>query len=130
VQIPLFVKDFEKDRIGRQLTILFLTIFILVKANPYYYRCQYFSTASETDSQLSFSIKAKPDHYNFLIRVQKSIVEENKASILPTVKFSGIPLILFALGGVFILLRCPIYSAITASIDSQRLCIAYGILRL
>jgi len=130
VQIPRVVKYSEKDRLPKQVTILFLAIFFLVKANPYYYQCQYFPTLPGTHSVQTISTNEKSNHQAFLVRVQKSIVEEQPGSFIPAIKFSGIPLLIFAFGLFTLIYGHYIHYSFAARTAGKRLCFAYCTLRL
>src|SRR6185312_7687735 len=130
VQLPRIVKYSENDRLARHLTVLFLAIFIFVKANPYYYICQYFPPARSVSPAQIFTFNAKDNHQSFLVRVQKSIIEETPSSSIPAIKFTGTPFVLFALGVLLIVFSRRIYSSFVTQSGSPRLCFAYCVLRL
>jgi hypothetical protein len=105
-------------------------IFFLVKANPYYYICQYFPQLQTINAEKAFSFSPKRDHHSFLVRVQKSIVEENAGSAIPAIKFSGILLFLFIFGSLFTLTGLHIYPVFKKIQQSRQLCLANCVLRL
>jgi hypothetical protein len=73
----------------KQITIVFLTIFILVKVSPAYYQYQFLPRQLAGYDSTSAFFQAS-HHPNFLIRVYKGVVDNDTFKALPKIKFSGI----------------------------------------
>jgi hypothetical protein len=120
----------KKYLFKRQLPLFFLVIFFLIKANPYYYVCQYFPSIQSINSEKAISFNPRRDHHNFLVRVQKSIVEEDAGTSIPAIKFSGLLLSLFKFGSLLTLAGLYIYPPFVKIKQSRQLCLAHCVLRL
>ena len=88
----------------KQVTIVFLAIFTLIKISPVYYRYQLIP-AFEHENITGFVRHVdERTNQNIFVRVYTSIVEENDYITVPKINFSGIPFDIFFLGiGVIIL---------------------------
>jgi hypothetical protein len=90
------------SKLKKLIALVFLAIFVLVKISPDYYRYQLLPALSTGNSAL------EPIHYgtcqnaNFLIRIQKGIVENDTFKIVPEIKFSGFLFALMFLGAYLI----------------------------
>jgi len=91
------VYGFKKHPLKKQLTILLLVLFALIKANPSYYILQYsvVPAIAHSRQQAHFDNTHRTDH--LLIKLDKSITESVDSKHVPEIKFAGIPFVLFFL---------------------------------
>jgi hypothetical protein len=82
----------------RQVTIVFLLTFTLIKISPIYYRYQLLPVFGRGNSTVAIKPGGINDRGNFLVRVDKSIVDEINHPQVPKIKFSGISFELFFAG--------------------------------
>jgi hypothetical protein len=81
----------------KQVTIVFLAIFTLIKISPVYYQYQLIPAFGHENVQASIKHVDEPANQNILIRVYKSIVEKNDYIAVPKIIFSGTPFGMFFL---------------------------------
>lgn len=90
----------ESNRIKNHLTILFLVVFTLIKISPDYFLCQ-FTPQSERTGLKEFTkthTENTKSHADFKVRADKAIDDKTEASLIPAIKFTGIPFEIFFLG--------------------------------
>lgn len=78
------------------VTLLFTILFLLVKVNPYYYSWQNTISPRRTENNTSSSLQARPKRHDVHVVIDKSITE-NKQSLLPAIRFTGILFTFFVL---------------------------------
>ncbi|HEY9001936.1 MAG TPA: hypothetical protein VIM89_11330 [Mucilaginibacter sp.] len=74
--------------------MLLIVLFIIIKANPYYYICQNMPATGRAIKK-GISISKHNNQQAFLIKFDKSITESIDDQNVPDIKFTGIPFILF-----------------------------------
>jgi hypothetical protein len=98
----------------KQVTIVFLAVFTLIKVSPVYYRYQLIPAPAHESAKESVRHVAERPNQNFLVRVYKSIVQKNNYIAVPKINFSKTPFDMFLLAIGLILLTAPNKSAPSA----------------
>jgi|GEM_PF-6986368 len=98
----------------KQVTIVFLAVFTLIKISPVYYRYQLIPALRHGNAKESIKHVDERPNQNIFVRVYKSIVEENDYIAVPKINFSGTPFDMFFLAIGLIFLTAPNKSAPSA----------------
>ena len=88
------VSYLTKESLTNKSVIILIVLFIIIKANPYYYICQNMPAngrANRNDTRIS----KYNNHTAFLIKFDKSITEDIDDRNIPDIKFAGTPFIFF-----------------------------------
>lgn len=93
----------KNDRLDNKITIVLLIVFTLIKASPYYYLSQYAPSSPVTNTKQYTTVSGSNNHGKFLVKVDKSIDDKLNSTLIPRIKFAGIPFDLFFLGSFLIL---------------------------
>lgn len=115
----------------KQITIVLLGVFILVKISPAYYLDQYLPLLStENTKSAAISFRA-PLPEKFLIRIDKGVIESDTFKAISKVQSSPFPLTLAFLAAFFL------FSGITSKINllngsffQTKRYLSHGVLRL
>jgi hypothetical protein len=94
----------KNNRIKHNLTILLLVVFILIRISPDYFLCQ-FSPQSERVGSKELSkthTGSKSLGADSRVRADKSIDDKVDTSLIPVIKFAGIPFEIFFLGSLLL----------------------------
>ncbi|HTK20579.1 MAG TPA: hypothetical protein VL442_13725 [Mucilaginibacter sp.] len=84
-------------KLNKLIAIVFLSTVLLIRVSPIYWQAQYLPSFSSGTSFLTLkSFKTHPDE-NYMVRVEKGIIDANKIQSIPKIKFSG--LLILALFG-------------------------------
>ena len=102
-----------------------MVLFVIIKANPYYYLCQSMPATGRAFKKSAF-IGKHDNQQSFLIRFDKSITENIKDQNVPDIKFTGIPFVFFFFN-LFLILSAlktdiPIKHRISENEECIRLC--------
>jgi len=89
-------------KLKKLIGLIFLAIFVLIKVSPDYYRDQLLPALSTGNSALVSVHYGTSQNANFLIRIQKGIVENDTFKAIPKIKFSGVIFALMFLGAYLI----------------------------
>ena len=82
-------------KLKKLIAIVFLSTVLLIRISPVYWQAQYLPSFSSGTSFLTLkSFKAHPDE-NYLVRVEKGIIDANKIQPIPKIKFSGLLILAF-----------------------------------
>ncbi|MBS1521971.1 MAG: hypothetical protein JST50_13300 [Bacteroidetes bacterium] len=74
--------------------IVLIVLFLIIKANPYYYICQNMPATGRVIEN-SIDISKHDNQQAFLIKFDKSITESINDQNVPDIKFTGIPFVFF-----------------------------------
>ena len=118
------------NRLLNRLTILFLVAFILIKVSPCYFQCQYLLSAGVSDHRLLHKMHTPARNTDLLVRADKSIDDKPDVSLLPFIKFAGVPFAVFFLGISLIIAKPTPFAIITLHSTAKEVCITQCILRL
>lgn len=120
----------KNDRLENKITIILLILFILIKASPYYYISQYTPPTLQTGINEYPVMRSSIDHVSLLVRVDKSIDDKFSTSLIPGIKFAGIPFEVFFLG-LFLITIKPAYNLLSDCLaERPEVCITQCVLRL
>lgn len=118
-------------KLKKQIAIVFLGVFILIKVSPAYYRDQFLPQRSTGGSNLSSISFRASQHANFLISIQKGIVDNDTFKAIPKIKFSGVLFAMLFLGTYLISLSTSQnFSSFKYTRGETKKYILQGILRL
>ncbi|HVS92442.1 MAG TPA: hypothetical protein VHE59_10435 [Mucilaginibacter sp.] len=119
----------NNDHLEKTFTVLLLVIFLLIKISPSYYICQYESAFTRAKKFEHAHLRGADSQSKYLVRVDKSIVEQIDRFTVPDIKFTGIPFVVFFIGGLFVTLTS-VFSLSRLSIRANQVCITQRNLRL
>jgi hypothetical protein len=96
------VFDFKKDRLKDKFILLLLALFVLIKVSPLYYAYQYAPQFNAQAQRETLKISKTDNQHHYLVKVDKSIVEEVSCHLVPAIKFSGVPFTFFFLTSMLV----------------------------
>jgi len=125
------VYPLKRNILTKQATLLFIIVFTLIKISPYYFLYQYIPRIQNNNSSEFYKAGVNKDNPNFLIKVDKSIIDKVDAHTVPPIKFSGISFSAFFGSPVLIPLNKLLTSISNNYILSlEKICITQCVLRL
>jgi hypothetical protein len=87
--------NINMENLKKQITFVFLLAFTLIKVSPLYYRYQFLPGQQNVRSGANFKPAGYGEPSLFLVKVDKSIIDETNHLAVPQIKFSGICFELF-----------------------------------
>ena len=88
-------------RIKKQLTIVFLAVFLLIRLSPAYCQAQFLPSFAVRSSILTVKFFRTVSQENFILSVERGIIDTDKFKAIPQIKFSGM-LFMLAFAGTFL----------------------------
>lgn len=119
----------KKDSLINKSVIILIVLFIIIKANPYYYICQNMPPTGRTIKN-GIGISKHNNQQAFLIKFDKSITESVDGQNVPDIKFTGIPFILFFFSLFIVLSALKTILSVKYPFFKNEECIKLCILRL
>ncbi|MBS1525159.1 MAG: hypothetical protein JST19_05885 [Bacteroidetes bacterium] len=124
------VRYSNNNRLDKYFTVLFLIIFLLIKISPSYYIYQYQSAFTRAKNFEHTRLNSTDSQSKYLVRVDKSIVEQVDRFTIPDIKFAGIPFVFFFIGGLFVMFTSAFVFISQHPIRADEVCITQRNLRL
>ncbi|HVW12617.1 MAG TPA: hypothetical protein VHB54_02275 [Mucilaginibacter sp.] len=123
------VRYSNNNHLEKTFTVLLLLVFLLIKISPSYYIYQYQSAFTRAKRFEQTRLNGTNAQNKYLVRVDKSIVEQIDRFTVPYIKFTGIPFVVFFIGGLFVTLTS-VFGLSRLSTRANQVCIAQRNLRL
>jgi hypothetical protein len=109
--------------------MILVILFVIIKANPYYYICQNMLPSGKAVEN-GINITRHNNQQSFVIKFDKSITENIDDQNVPDIKFTGIPFVFFFFSLFLILPTLKIALGIKYPLFKDEGCIRLCILRL
>ena len=119
----------KKERLTNKSVIILMVLFVVIKANPYYYICQNMLPAGRA-AKNGINISKHSNQQSFVIKFDKSIAESIDDQNVPDIKFTGIPFVFFFFNLCLILPALKTASGGKYPLFKNEGCIRFCILRL